>query len=80
MPMRWKSDSDEVTATAAFDAVTPDVSVVIPCYNYARFVTEAIDSVAASHGLVPEIIVVDDHSDDGASELVRRIKRQMGGR
>lgn len=63
---------DEVSATGSFHAVTPDVSVVIPCYNYARHVTEAIDSVAASHGLVPEIIVVDDHSDDGASEAVRR--------
>lgn len=63
---------DEVTATPAFDAVTPDVTVVIPCYNYGRFVTEAIDSVAASTGVVPEIIVVDDHSEDGTSEIVRR--------
>ena len=46
--------------------------MVIPCYGYGRFVTEAIDSVAASHGVIPEVIVIDDHSGDGASETVRR--------
>jgi GT2 family glycosyltransferase len=63
---------DEVTVTPAWDEVVPDVSVVIPCYNYGRHVTEAIDSVASNHSVVPEIIVVDDHSGDGSSEIVRR--------
>lgn len=63
---------DETTATSAFAAVTPDVTVVIPCYNYGRYVTEALDSVAASVDVVPEVIVVDDHSDDGSTEIVRR--------
>lgn len=63
---------DEITTTSSFDAVIPDVSVVIPCYNYGRYVIEAIDSAASSHSVVPEIIVIDDHSDDGSSEVVRR--------
>ncbi|MFN0027300.1 MAG: glycosyltransferase [Acidimicrobiales bacterium] len=62
---------DEPFHSAAYHEVRPDVSVVIPCYNYGRFVIDAIDSVASSVDVVPEIIVIDDHSDDGSSDLVR---------
>lgn len=63
---------DEPFFSAAYHTVRPDVSVVIPCYNYGNFVIDAIDSVASSVGVVPEIIVIDDHSDDGSSDIVRR--------
>ncbi len=63
---------DETFCSAAYHKVRPDVSVVIPCYNYGRFVIDAIDSVACSVDVVPEIIVIDDHSEDGSSECVRR--------
>ncbi len=45
----------------------PDVSVVIPVYNGARYLAEAIGSV----GIDPpvEVIVVDDGSDDDSAEV-----------
>lgn len=44
------------------------VSVVIPCYNQARFLREAIASARAS-ALRPEIIVVDDGSTDDTAAV-----------
>jgi len=44
------------------------VTVVIPCHNYARFLGECIASIKASSVHVAEIIVVDDSSDDNPKQ------------
>lgn len=51
---------------------TPLLSVVIPTWNRAHIVSEAIESaLVQKHGRV-EVIVVDDSSDDDTCEVVRR--------
>jgi len=49
----------------------PKVSVIIPCYNGARWLSEAIESVLAQTYTDYEIIVVDDGSTDNSADVVR---------
>jgi glycosyltransferase involved in cell wall biosynthesis len=49
----------------------PTISVVIPAYNHARFLPDAIRSVEAPKGADVEIIVVDDGSIDDSAAVAR---------
>ncbi len=61
------------------------ISVVIPAYNCASFIGEAIESVLKQKISVHEIIVVDDGSEDDTGAIIRkkypkvRIFRQKNG-
>lgn len=52
--------------TEAWQTATPRVTVVVPVYNYARYVAHALDTIAASTHPSFEIVVVDDSSTDGS--------------
>jgi hypothetical protein len=47
------------------------VSVIVACFNYERYVGEAISSALEQAGADPQVIVVDDGSEDGSAEAIR---------
>lgn len=51
----------------------PLVSVVIPCYNYKRFLPEAVASVLGQDGVDLDVVIVDDASTDGSGELASEL-------
>jgi glycosyltransferase involved in cell wall biosynthesis len=50
-------------------ATRPSVSVLIPAFNAARFLAEALDSVERQSLRPFEVVVVDDESEDGSAEI-----------
>jgi len=48
----------------------PRVSVIVTCYNYGRFVAEAVDSLLGQTFQELEVIVVDDCSPDNSRQVL----------
>ncbi len=55
------------------EKVLPRVSVIIPCYNQAQFLTEAVESVVNQSFTDWECIIVNDGSPDYTSDIARQI-------
>jgi glycosyltransferase involved in cell wall biosynthesis len=66
------------------EAPVPAVAVVIPCFNQAHYLVEAVESVL-DQSLQAEVVVVDDGSEDNSYEIagryekVRRIRQRNLG-
>ena len=54
------------------ERTTPSVSVIIPCYNQAHFLPEAIQSALSQTYPEIEVVVVDDGSRDKIAEVMGR--------
>lgn len=57
-------------------SVAPVVSVLLSCYNGARWLDEAIDSVLGQSFGDFEFIIVDDGSTDNSLEIIQRFAEQ----
>ena len=60
---------------AESDPMKPLISVVLPVWNGARWLTEAIDSIRRQTHDNFELIVVDDGSTDGSADIIEASAR-----
>ncbi len=75
MPVGYVDDTEDALATTGLSASRardPLVSVIVPCYNGAAFLEEALRSALAQSYPKVEVVVVDDGSTDSSAEIARR--------
>jgi glycosyltransferase involved in cell wall biosynthesis len=65
-------DSRAAASVSATRARDPLVSVIVPCYNGAAFLEQALRSALAQSYPKVEVVVVDDGSTDSSAEIARR--------
>lgn len=54
------------------DLPPPRVSVIVPCYNHARYLPERLDSIYGQTFDDFEVILLDDASSDGSAAILER--------
>jgi glycosyltransferase involved in cell wall biosynthesis len=46
-----------------------EVDIVVPCYNYARFLRRSVESILAQQGVDVRVLIIDDASSDETSQV-----------
>jgi glycosyltransferase involved in cell wall biosynthesis len=54
----------------------PAVSICIPTYNYAHYLTDAVRSACEQTHPDLEVLIIDDASTDGTAALMERLSRK----
>jgi glycosyltransferase involved in cell wall biosynthesis len=49
------------------------VDVIVPCYNYGRFLRECVGSVLAQEGVEVRVLIIDDASQDDSEQVGRAL-------
>ena len=52
------------------------VTVIIPCFNYAAYVAQAVHSAVAQTGVEVDVVIVDDCSTDHSLAVARELAQQ----
>lgn len=80
----WENVASEIAEVyreaSSLKNETPKISVVIPCYNYARKLPDAVRSAFNQTRQVDEIIIVDDGSTDETAKVAKALVDELGPR
>ncbi len=54
----------------------PHIEVVVPCYNYGRFLPGCVESIVGQAGVTTTVTIVNDASTDDSGEIADRLADQ----
>src|SRR5207248_2493337 len=54
------------------------VDVIIPCYNYGRYLPGCVHSVLGQEGVDVRVLIIDDASPDGSGDVAEQLARRHG--
>lgn len=77
--MQMMEKSTREPAGAGQVKTMPRVGVLVPNYNYARFIAETLRSVLEQSYPLLDVIVVDDGSSDDSAAVIERCLARFGG-
>jgi Glycosyl transferase family 2 len=60
--------------------VRPRVTVVVPCFNYGRWLAGCVESALLQPGVQVNVVIVDDASNDNSLDVARGLARCYPGR
>src|SRR3989338_8567336 len=55
--------------------MTPEVSIIIPAFNSAEYISETLQSIIAQSFVNWEALVIDDCSSDNTADVVKRYEK-----
>src|SRR5438874_13606241 len=58
----------------------PGVDIIVPCFNYGRFVGEALESAFAQTVPASDVLVIDDGSTDDTPDVLGRLATRLSFR
>jgi glycosyltransferase involved in cell wall biosynthesis len=63
----------QVRPESVADGTKPGVTVVVPCYNYSRYLRASVGSALAQDGVDVNVVIVDDASTDDSAEVAEQL-------
>lgn len=71
--------TEEPKRRGLFIRTPPEISVVVTCYNYGRYLAQAVNSVLAQSFQSTEVIIVDDGSTDTTAQVGKELRDPWRG-
>lgn len=66
----------EIVRPGNLNGRCPSVSVIVPCYNYGRYLAQCVNSILSQEDVRVEVVLIDDASSDGSDQIVRQLGMQ----
>jgi hypothetical protein len=73
---RSPTNAARVRRPPAAPTTRPRVSVVVPAYNYAHYLTACVNSIVGQQGVDVDVLIIDDCSTDDTPEVSAALARR----